>query len=165
MPPTHATGYPPQLVMPPTIGATGITTDFGDLDFPDFGLPRLNAAGAGLETATNRAVGVGGIGGGGGIFFPGDPVPAGGWLVGALLSTVVPDTFAEDGSFAEGASDRGLFSALDRGLFSAVGPIGERVGVGVSVVILVVTSQVEDGPVSYSWGTEECLSRGRVIEG
>ena len=137
------------------IGETGTTTDFGDSDVGprDFGLARSNAGGAGLEMATERADGVvGGIGVGGGIFFP----VAGDWLEGALLPMVVPDTFVEDGSFAGGASDRGLFSAA--------GPIGERVGVGVSVVILVVTSQVEDGPVSCSWGTEECLSRGRVIE-
>ena len=74
-PPTHATGYPPQLVMPPIMGATGSMTDFGESDFPDFG-PRSNAGGAGLEMATERADGVvGGISGGGGIFLPGDPVP------------------------------------------------------------------------------------------
>ena len=99
--------------------------------------------------ATERADGVvGGIGGGGGIFFPGDPAPAGGWLVGALLAlasgelaTVVPGTFAE-GAGILGSSAGG-----------AVDPVGE-VDV-VSVVILVVTSQVEDGPISYSWeGTD-----------
>ena len=68
----------------------GTATDFGlsvarVFDSPSFGLARLNAAGAGLEMATERADGVGGIGGGGGIFFPGDPVPAEGWLVGELV--------------------------------------------------------------------------------
>ena len=142
------------------IGETGTTTDFGDSDVGprDFGLARSNAGGAGLEMATERADGVvGGIGGGGGIFFPGDPAPAGGWLVGALvlalasgeLATVVPGTFAE-----------GAMGSLDPvgSLAGALDPV--EVEVGVSVVILVVTSQVEDGPASYSWGTDECLNRG-----
>ena len=55
--------------MPPMMGATGAATDFS----------KLNADGAGLEMATNRADG----GGGGGGIFLGDPV--GGWLVGALV--------------------------------------------------------------------------------
>ena len=140
------------------IGETGTTTDFGDSDVGprDFGLARSNAGGAGLEMATERADGVvGGIGGGGGIFFPGDPAPAGGWLVGALLAlasgelaTVVPGTFAEGalGSGTRGASDPAEGSLAE----GASDPVGEVV----SVVILVVTSQVEDGPVSFSWGTE-----------
>ena len=122
-----------------------MTTDFGDLDFSDFGLPNFglksNANGAGLESATKRTEGRVRFDEGGGIFLPGDPVSAEGWLAGELASlkplTLVPGTFAEDGSFAGGALD----------------PVGERVGV--SVVIFVVTSQVEDGPVSCSWGTEE----------
>ena len=86
---------------------TGATrTDFnGGSDFPDFGL-RSNAGGASLEMATNGADGVvGGIGGGGGIFFPGDPV-AGDWSVGALLDLTSGElTFAKGalGSFAEDA--------------------------------------------------------------
>ena len=101
--------------------------------------------------ATERADGVvGGIGGGGGIFFPGDPAPAGGWLVGALVLALASGelaTVVSIGTFAEGA---GILGSSAGG---AVDPVGE-VGV-VSVVILVVTSQVEDGPVSCSWGTEE----------
>ena len=144
------------------MGATG-GSDFADFevsnaaDFADLGVS--NAVGAGLEMATNRADGVRGIGGGEGIFLPGDPVPAGGWLVGAFpavcwlvlalasgeLATVVPGTFAE-GAF-------GSIEILGSLAGGALDPLGERVGV--SVVILVVTSQVEDGPVSCSWGTEE----------
>ena len=162
-PPTHAAGYPPQLVMPPTIGAVGMTTDFGlslrDVGPPNFGFAfSSNAAGASLEMATNGADGVvGGIGGGGGIFLPGDPVPEGGWLVGAFpavcwlvlalasgeLATVVPIR-----TFAEGARILGSSAG------GAVDPAEMRVGV--SAVILVITSQVEDGPISCSWvGTEE----------
>ena len=87
------------------IRATGITADFGDSDFATFGLATLNAAGAGLEMATNGADGVvGGIGGGGGIFFPGDPVPfAGDWSVGALASGELMFAEGASGSFTKGA--------------------------------------------------------------
>ena len=86
-------------------------------------------------------------------------------LASGELATVVPGTFAEGafgsieilGSLAGGALDP-LEGSLAEGAL-------DPVVTGVSVVILVVTSQVEDGPVSYSWGTEECLDRGRVIEG
>ena len=98
--------------------------------------------------ATERADGVvGGIGGGGGIFFPGDPAPAGGWLVGALVLALASGELATvvSGTFAEGA---GILGSSAGG---AVDPVGEVV----SVVILVVTSQGEDGPVSCSWvGTD-----------
>ena len=144
-------------MIPPIIGETGISADFEDADFSSFELARSNAGGAGLEMATERADGVvGGIGGGGGIFFP----VTGDWLEGALvlalasgeLATVVPGTFAEGafgsieilGSLAGGALDP-LEGSLAEGALDLVGEV-------VSVVILVVTSQVEDGPISYSWG-------------
>ena len=149
------------------IGATGTTADFGISDFgPSFGLARSNAGGAGLEMATERADGVvGGIGGGGGIFFPGDPAPAGGWLVGALVLALASGelaTVVSIGTFAEGADALGSLDPVGS-LAGALDPI--EVGV-VSVVILVVTSQVEDGPVSFSWeGTKGHLNGGQVIEG
>ena len=136
------------------MGATGMTTDFGDSDFSDFGLAKSNAAGAFLEMATERANGVvGGIGGGGGIFLPGsgDPVPAGGWLVGALVLALASGELATwvPGTFAEGAL--GSLDPVVGSLAGALDPAGEVL----SVVILVVTSQVEDGPISYSWeGTD-----------
>ena len=132
------------------MGATG----GADADF--FG--KSNAGGAGLEMATERADGVvGGIGGGGGIFLPGsgDPVPAGGWLVGALVLALASGelaTLVSIGTFAEGAF--GSIEILGSLAGGALDPLGERVGV--SVVILVVTSQVEDGPVSCSWVLKGC---------
>ena len=129
------------------IGAIGTTTDFSS-----FELARSNAGGAGLEMATERADGVvGGIGGGGGIFFPGDPAPAGGWLVGALVLALASGELATwvPGTFAEGAL--GSLDPVVGSLAGALDPVGEVL----SVVILVVTSQVEDGPISYSWeGTD-----------
>ena len=67
-PPTHATGYPPQLTIPPIIGATGGAEE-AETDFEV-----ANAGGAGLLMATDGADGVKGIGGGGGIFLSGVPV-------------------------------------------------------------------------------------------
>ena len=61
-------------------------------------------------------------------------------LASGELATVVP------GTFAEGAL--GLLDPVVGSLAGALDPV--EVGV-VSVVILVVTSQVEDGPVSFSW--------------
>ena len=107
MPLTHATGHQPQLVILPIIGATGTTMDFGlsNVRLLDFGL-KLNANSAGLEKATDRANGVRGFGGGGGIFLPGDPVPVRGWLVGALLLALASGKLSTpdpDGMFAKGA--------------------------------------------------------------
>ena len=143
------------------MGATGTTTDFEKSDFGDsdfglrsFELARSNAGGAGLEMVTERAEEVGGIGGGGGIFPPGVPAPAGGWLVGALVLALASGELATwvPGTFAEGALGS-LDPVVVGSLAGALDPVGE-VGV-VSVVILVVTSQVEDGPISCSWeGTD-----------
>ena len=74
LPLTHAAGHPPQLVMPPMMGATGTMMDFG------LSVLKVKVDGDAIRdsfrgVATNGAVKVWGCFGGRGVFLPGDSVP------------------------------------------------------------------------------------------